>query len=135
MLGLTGQLLNASEIIYTVVVFFGKLAILLQMKRVLLTSEKGFVYWALQVLIIGNSAFYILGFFIKIFECAPRGKIFNPLLPGSCIDEEVSDLVAASFNFASDSLMLGLPIYAILRLGIALKQKVIICAIFATGLL
>lgn len=86
-------------------------------------------------MLIVNSAFYVAAFFLEIFACAPRAKIFNPLLPGTCLDAAVGDLVAAVFNFVSDVLMLLLPLYAIWKLDIVLKTKVGICAVFATGAL
>ena len=105
------------------------------MKRLLTGTKKDFIYWSFQLMIIINSAFYVAGFFTQIFACAPREKIWNPLLPGGCKNEAVSDLVAAVFNCASDVLMLLLPLYAIWRLKIALKTKLGVCAVFATGAL
>ena len=117
------QLVNASETIYCVQIVFAKLAVLLQMKRLLTGSKKDLVYWAFIVLIVANTGFYISGFFMEIFACAPRAKIWNPLLPGSCQDPAVSVLVAGVFNCVSDVLMLVLPLYAIWRLNIKLKTR------------
>ena len=103
------------------------------MKRLLTGPKKDFFYCAFVVLIIANTTFYIGGFFVEIFACAPRAKIWNPLIDGTCLDGALLSLIAGVFNCASDTLMLILPICAIWRLGIDLKLKLGVMAVFATG--
>ena len=93
------------------------------MKRLLTGSKRDLIYWAFIVLIVANTGFYVSGFFMEIFACAPRAKIWNPLLPGTCQDPAVAVLVAGVFNCVSDVLMLLLPLYAIWRLNIKLKTR------------
>jgi hypothetical protein len=72
---------------------------------------------------------------MEIFQCHPREKIWNPLIPGSCVDVRASFIFTASVNLVSDIMLLVLPIYFVLQLQMSLNRKIGISAIFASGLL
>ena len=114
---------------------FTKIAILLQLKRIFRGASKDSVYWLLVVLMVISTLYYLTGILIEILQCQPREKIWDPSIPGSCIDNNVSVTVAGAFNLGLDLIIFMTPIYAILKLKIAVKRKLGICAIFATGLL
>ena len=115
---------------------FTKLAILFQVRRIfIIGSTRNSVYWLTLTTMALNVAFYIAAAITLIAQCVPREKIWNPGVPGICVDNNAQLIASGSFNFALDILIFTLPIYAILRLKLALKRKLGICAIFATGLL
>ena len=115
---------------------FTKLAIIFQIKRIFVTgSSKNSIYWLTLVLMTLDIGFYGSQVIVEIAECVPREKIWNPLLPGTCINNNANVVSSGAFNCAVDILIFMLPIYAILRLNMNLKRKLGICAIFATGLL
>ena len=115
---------------------FTKIAILLQIKRIFVTrSTKDSIYWLTSTLTTLCAFFYTASVLVEIAQCIPREKIWNPTVPGVCINNNANVITSGAFNFALDVLIFILPIYAIMRLNMNLKQKVGICAVFATGLL
>ena len=79
--------------------------------------------------------FYLAFFFVPIFQCSPRTKIWTPEEPGRCLDVDALYLASASFNVVSDIAMLSVPIYLIWNLQMSVQRKIGISAIFATGAL
>ena len=111
------------------------MALLLQLIRVFAPTKKGGVYWITIGLIWANSAFYLTTFFVVIFRCMPQEKIWNPLVPGQCIGDEIVLIVTGAVNMVSDLLIFLLPLWATWHLSMKLRYKVGICAVFATALL
>lgn len=82
-----------------------------------------------------NLLLYVAIMLLSIFQCIPRGKIWDLSVPGHCINLGVCQTISASMNVFSDFAMLLLPIESIWRLQMAIKQKLGITAVFAVGLL
>ncbi len=118
---------------YSLAVFFTKLSIMLLILRVFCAVKRDIKYWLTWVLIFANSAFYLLFFFIPIFACSPREKIWNKSVQGHCLDVNVLYLASACFNMISDIAMLSVPIYMVWHLQISTQRKLGISAIFSTG--
>ena len=114
---------------------FTKLAILLQFKRIFQGTRRDSVYWLAMSLIALDTTYYTVAVIMEIAQCTPREKIWDPLVDGTCVDNNTLVIITGAFNVVIDILIFALPIYAILRLKIAIKRKVGISAIFATGLL
>jgi hypothetical protein len=115
--------------------FAAKLAILLQIKRIFSTSHRDFIHWAVQVLISTNFLVYLALFFAFIFACLPREKIWNPHIPGKCIDTNASIIATSAINIVSDLTILFLPLLSIARLHLPLGKKIGVATVFATGTL
>ena len=79
--------------------------------------------------------FYLAFFFVPIFQCSPRTKIWTPEEPGRCLDVDALYLASATFNVVSDIAMLSVPIYLIWNLQMSVQRKIGVSAIFATGAL
>ena len=121
---------------YGFCMLFTKLSILLQIRQIFAPQAKGSVYWLTISLMVLDSLYYVAAVIVEIAQCIPREKIWNPLLlSGNCIDNNANVVAAGVFNFIIDVLIFILPIYAILRLKMAIKRKLGICAVFAIGLL
>ena len=118
---------------YSLSVFFTKISILLLILRVFCSVRRDTGYWLTWILIVTNSIFYLMFFFIPIFECSPREKIWNKAVSGHCLDVNVLYLASAVFNMISDVTMLSVPIYMIWRLRISRQRKIGVSAIFCTG--
>ena len=71
--------------------------------------------------------------FITIFQCTPRAKIWNPTVPGTCLDYQAFVLSTAIFNVLSDILMLVFPIICIWNLQMSMKRKLEVSAVFFLG--
>ena len=82
-----------------------------------------------------DTAFYIAAVTVVLAQCNPREKIWNPLISGTCINNNANIIATGAFNFVLDVLIFILPIYAIVHLQMPIKQKIGISAVFATGLL
>ena len=121
--------------IYSIPIFFTKCSILLLILRVFCSVKREVGYWLSQALIVANAMFYIAFFFIPIFQCSPRIKIWTPEEPGHCLDVAVLFLASAIFNAISDIAMLSVPIYLIWNLQMSAQRKIGISAVFATGAL
>jgi hypothetical protein len=120
---------------YGFCMLFTKLAILLQINRIFRGTKKDTVYWLGIILMFLDVSYYIAAIIVEIAQCTPRAKISNPLLPGTCVNNNVVVIVAGAYNFVLDICVFALPLYAIFRLKIGVNRKLGICAIFATGLL
>ena len=129
------QLENISEILYALIIFSAKLCVLLQMMRLFSGNKKDSVYWTIPALIWANFVFYAGVFLAFVFACIPRAKLQNPKIPGTCIKSNASILATSVINIVSDCSIFLLPIFAVWKLKMAVKRKLAIGAIFATGLL
>ena len=78
---------------------------------------------------------YLTSMASTIWECNPRAKIWNPLLPGHCFNIDAFFLVTGIFNVVSDFYILLLPMPALWRLQIPLQKKIPMMIVFATGFL
>ena len=78
-----------------------KLSILLLINRIFLSVNRSFLFWMTQLLIWVNSLFYSIAVFLAIFACRPRKNIWNPDLPGKCLNSKSLYITSASFNTVS----------------------------------
>ena len=90
-------------------------------------------YWVLQALNVLNTAFYVVFFFIPIFSCQPRQKIFDKSSPGTCLNVFVLYIFSGTFNTLSDIAMFFVPLWRIWHLSISQSRKIGISAIFFSG--
>ena len=129
------QLVNAIEIYYCPLIFTTKLSISLLYLRIFVPNHRGPRYHITNALIWINLLIYIAIMLLSIFQCIPRSRIWNPLVPGYCINLGVCQTISASMNVFSDVAMLLQPIESIWRLQMATKRKLGVTSIFAVGLL
>ena len=101
--------------------------------RIFCSVQRDAGYWLTKFLIAVNGIFYIVFFFVPIFLCFPRSKIWNPEEHGHCLDVNDLYLASAVFNMLSDIAMLSVPIYLIWNLQMSTRRKVGVSAIFMTG--
>ena len=91
------------------------------------------MFWVTTALIVTNILFYIIEFFLDIFQCSPRNRGWNREIPGKCIGE-YNIIYTAGFNVISDTIILILPLSRIWRLQMSTRKKIGVSLIFSTGL-
>lgn len=130
------QWVNVTGIIYTTTVCLIKESILAQYLRIFVPNRHGnmALYVAIQVSIWSILIFYLSVTVFEIAMCSPREKIWNPLMTtGHCFDSAALYIAVGFFNILSDIMILVLPIAPIMRLQMPLKRKILMIAVFATG--
>ncbi|KAI4241758.1 MAG: hypothetical protein L6R42_011189, partial [Xanthoria sp. 1 TBL-2021] len=106
---------NLAAIVYSPVMCLIKLAILIQLAS-LFAPIKSRMYWVICALSALTIMFYLASMIFRILQCIPREKIWNPSVPGTCIDSTAGILSSAVVNTISDFVLLILPLNRIWRL-------------------
>ena len=112
-----------------------KIAILLQFVELFVTQRKSSRWYALVGLMVANSIFFAILFFLEIFQCLPREKIWIPSLSGTCIDINKTFVASGVINVLDDFTILMLPISWVWKLHTPNRKKIGISLVFGTGLL
>ncbi|KAJ0415933.1 hypothetical protein BJY00DRAFT_317394 [Aspergillus carlsbadensis] len=126
---------NIIEIIYCPTILGAKVAMLLQLKRIFLGVTRGKLFWLHEVLLWTNIPCYLAIMFSFAFACVPREKLWHPELPGRCISVNSLLIVSSVLNVISDITILLLPLVVIIRLRLPARTKMILAAVFGTGIL
>lgn len=129
--------MNINQILYGPAMTLVKVAILLQYIYLLAptTAVNPFLGIGSRIMIAVSVMFYFANTCITIWTCSPREKIWNDLIPGTCMDNNTLILITCVFNVLSDIIILLLPTHTVWGLNIEWRKKLGICALFATGLL
>ncbi|TVY73379.1 hypothetical protein LSUE1_G005369 [Lachnellula suecica] len=126
---------NISEILYGPTMFCAKFSVLKQMERIFCSARKDHIYWWIQAMIWANALFDLSIFVAFLCACVPREKLWNPLLPGTCISTNGSIIATSVINIISDWAALILPLIVIRKLQMNGNKKIGVMAIFAVGFL
>ena len=125
------QFVTVGSILYVALMAFAKIALMLSFKR--LSEERWFQLsiWTTLVVVVAYSIAIILAL---IFACSPIQKSWDiTITSGTCINKGALYLALASFNAATDLVMLVLPIPMVLTLRIPRRQKVVLTCMFTIG--
>ncbi|KAI0903368.1 hypothetical protein F4823DRAFT_284526 [Ustulina deusta] len=135
----TGEALmsfNIMEILYCPAMFCAKYVVLRQIELIFFNHDrKALAFTAIRILIWANLLFYTAALISFILSCIPRAKIWDPALPGVCIDTQYSVVITGAINVLSDLTILVTPIAAIWQLQLPLKRKIGSSAVFGVGVL
>ena len=94
------------------------------------------MWYSARIIIIIINVWYTISTFLTIFACSPREASWNPLITDyRCLSNNTSAMVSLIFNVVSDITILTLPVRAVSRLRIPIRNKVKIVLLFAIGLL
>ena len=127
------KLSNIAEILNPPSMFITKLSILLQLAHLFIPNRSSKTGRFMQLFILVNFLWFLAAFFVSIFYCRPRAKIWKPALPGECLNFQVFILITGLFNAVSDITLLAMPIVVVWRLQMSMKRKLGISAVFAIG--
>jgi hypothetical protein len=83
--------------------------------------------------LIANALFYTAMFFLYVFTCWPREKIWKPSIEGKCIDSNKLNMAMGTLNVISDVEAFVVPVWAIWKLSMKLQRKIAVLAIFGVG--
>lgn len=125
---------NVAAIEYGVMIGVTKLAVLWLYRRVFSPIRWSKFDLTIVTLIVIIFGFYGTTSLVKIFECNPRAKIWNPSVPGKCVDIHIILNVSGAFNTVTDYLILLLPIHAVLKLQMDRLKRVLVVLAFTFGL-
>lgn len=98
-------------------------------------NGKTVTYYMIHLLIWFNLLFYIANIPIEIWPCIPRRKLWEPSVPGTCLNNERVFVAGGSINVVSDFAILLIPLVSIAKLQMPMKKKLGVSTIFATGFL
>ncbi|KAI0490872.1 hypothetical protein F4859DRAFT_520542 [Xylaria cf. heliscus] len=130
------QYVNVVEILYGLIIFCAKYAILRQIESIFYSHRKNSrTYKAIRVLIWANLAYYLATTLAYILACVPREKIWNPAVDGRCVNQEDLIVVTPALNVISDITILIVPVSEVLKLKVPIKTKLGVAAIFTVGAL
>ena len=129
------QNINTQQIIYMPAIFAAKAAVLLQLQSIFAKVRPSARWWIINILLVLNALFFTILFFLEIFECTPRKKIWEPTIDGTCINIERTFVATGSINVLDDLLILFLPLFWVWQLRTSTKNKVGIVFVFAAGIL
>ncbi|OAA40700.1 hypothetical protein NOR_05788 [Metarhizium rileyi] len=125
---------NVAAIEYGVMIGVTKLAVLWLYRRVFSPIRWSHFDIAIVALIILIFGFYSTTSVVKIFECNPREKIWNPTIPGKCVEIHVILNVSGAFNTVTDYLILLLPVHAVRKLQMDRFKRILVVLAFTFGL-
>jgi hypothetical protein len=104
-----------------------------QLKKIFTTGHRGIVYWVIVGSLVANIVFYTAMFFLYVFTCWPREKIWNPSIEGRCVDSNKLNMAMGILNVLSDAEAFIVPAWAIWQLNMKLRRKVAVFAVFGAG--
>lgn len=115
-----------------------KLSLLLQYLRIFVPNRRTnmSMYIGIVIVFSAHLMFYIVVTFFQIFSCNPREMAWNKLITkGHCFDLPATFVASGAVNVVSDFGVLVMPVFAIWKLHISIRQKIQVSAAFAAGLL
>lgn len=118
-----------ARILYGFTICAAKLAILCLYRRMFSIYPRSPFDITVKVLMVLLVLFYIPMNITKILECIPRARIWDPSVPGSCIDTYMLLNVSGVFNTVSDFIIVMLPLGRVWTMKLKLKHKA--CVVFA----
>ncbi|MCJ1263640.1 hypothetical protein MMC22_003510 [Lobaria immixta] len=127
---------NITAMVYEPTISITKLSILLMYLRIFMPNRsiRTRTYYLTQFIIWFNVLFYLAILIVTGCQCVPRRKIWNPWVPGKCVNPHALLAVTAVINLLLDFSILLLPIQSIWHLQLSPKRKLAISSVFATGL-
>jgi hypothetical protein len=127
------HLCNVVFICYTATGGLAKTVVFFQLKKIFTTGHRGIVYWVIVGSLVANIVFYTAMFFLYVFTCWPREKIWNPSIEGRCVDSNKLNMAMGILNVLSDAEAFIVPAWAIWQLNMKLRRKVAVFAVFGAG--
>lgn len=124
------KLIVVANDLWALTVNITKASILMQYLRIFRSQKTRIVCYLLLSALLPAACWAVLG---GTLLCSPVAKLWDPRLPGSCLDAQVYWTSVAAVDIGLDFLIIGLPIPAIARLHLPRKQKVSIVMVFLLG--
>ncbi|EMR71423.1 putative integral membrane protein [Eutypa lata UCREL1] len=127
-------LVNIEAIIYCLIMFTAKYAVLQLIKSIFYDHRrKKVVVRVIWGLIWANLLLYSLVILLIIFGCKPIKKQWSPATPGHCINQADLYIPSGALNILSDLTILAVPLAAISKLQAPIKTKIAAGSLFSIG--
>lgn len=110
---------------------FAKLSLLALYYR-FFSVNKSFVRWVWGIAIT-HFCWFMAMFWIRWFMCTPVAKVWNPMLPGHCIDSNMLLAVGEAFNSVFDFMMVALAVWVVRSLKVSRATRWKLSILFALG--
>ena len=123
-----------TQLFYKTSLMCTKLSICFLYRRVFERANKIFniILWSVMVVI---GMYYVSVILATIFECNPVSKSWIKTQPGHRISLSSFFYANAAFNIFTDVVVIILPVPIIYELHLPMRQRVMLCCVFAVGLL
>ncbi|KAI1271898.1 hypothetical protein F5Y07DRAFT_325795 [Xylaria sp. FL0933] len=96
------------------------------------SANRTFVYWTYGVATV-TMLWFISMFVERLLVCNPPAKLWDPTIPGFCVNSQIVVAAGESVNSLLDFIMIGMAIYVVGKLKISTSQKLQLSLIFAIG--
>lgn len=110
---------------------FAKLSLLALYYRIF-SVNKAFVRWVWGIA-IAHFCWFMAMFWIRWFMCTPVARVWNPRLPGHCIDSNMLLAVGEAFNSVFDFMMVALAVWVVRSLKVSRATRWKLSILFALG--
>jgi hypothetical protein len=129
---LMAKYLLVAEILYIYNLVWSKISILLMYYRIF-----RFPYFKKMAYGIGGFvvAWVVTCTFMFVFICVPVAKVWDPTLPGHCIDQVGTWIANAASTILTDVAILALPIPQVWKLQLRKPEKIGVTVAFGLGFL
>ncbi|CAG8974562.1 hypothetical protein HYALB_00004358 [Hymenoscyphus albidus] len=128
--------IHFSACFYAMSVMCLKVAILLEWTRIFSPHgiSRRFSRICYTLLVI-NVCFYTASVIASALSCRPYKRIWDKLVPGTCINTMILDVTSSAINVLSNIIILLLPQHIIWRLQMTLKRKIGVALVFGVGII
>lgn len=124
------KLITVNNGLWVLIVNITKASILLQYLRIFSNRGIRIICITLLLLLIPAACW---GVFAGTFMCTPMAALWNPAIPGHCLDGRTYWLSVAGLDISMDFFILILPLPAMFSLRLPRKQKISLVLIFSLG--
>ncbi|KAI8949603.1 hypothetical protein F4801DRAFT_552681 [Xylaria longipes] len=94
--------------------------------------NRTFVRWTYGVAIV-TTLWFISMFIERLLVCNPPAKLWDPSIPGFCVNSQIVIAAGESINSLLDFIMIGMALYVVNKLKISPSQRFQLSLIFAIG--
>ena len=130
------QLIHISSNLYSAILPLLKISILVEWLGMFVPpGTRGWFFWASWFLIFVQIGFAIAAIVVLNISCSPTNKKWEFYVEGECLDTGAIEVASASFQLASDFIILVLPQKLIWDLHMGWRKKLGVSIIFSLGAL
>lgn len=128
------QIFYASQVMYIVVTFSGKFAILLLYQRVFDTGSNRWFGKAVKVCLVLQGIDTIIYLGLIIFECVPIAAVWDKSITNAkCLNLRAVALIGSISSIATDVILIILPMPVLWRLQVSRTKRIGLALIFSVA--
>ena len=126
------QVSVAQQVLYELALTFAKLSVILFYSRIFGSASRHFRFalFGTAFAVLSWLAIYVC---IVVFPCVPVRKVWDPFVPGHCMNFHNIELGGTISNVAIDLVILLLPLPMLWRLHTSRAKKISLVLAFALG--